>query len=64
MLDEVPIAVKAPPKMAAKDRGMNSREGESRSRRHQSPKIGRYIATSGVLFMRPDKSPTGSIKRS
>ncbi len=62
-LDPVPIMVPWPPRMAEKLNGMNSLEGEIRSRFAQSLTMGRYMATMGVVFMNADMPATGTIIR-
>ena len=59
----VPMMVQRPPKMAAKLRGIMSRETGMRQRRLHSSTKGTIIATTGVLLRNADRPVTGSINR-
>ena len=61
MLVDVPISVVVPPKIAAKERGISSFEGEILIARARRIATGMRMITTGVLLIKAESSTTPSI---
>ena len=62
-LVDVPIRVHVPPRMDAKDRGMNSCDGEMPHFFDHFCRIGIMMATTGVLLRNAETNATGTMRR-